>query len=324
MPKYSIVMPVYGVEDFLCNAIQSVLNQTISDYELILVDDESPDNCPQICDDYASKYSQIKVVHQKNTGLAGARNSGFEHITGQYVYFLDSDDTVQPDLLEYFERVLFEEPDAEFVFTDFQRVGIGEQFKNATFDKGYKVYTDIFMVQEEFLKRKLQILAPGSLFNVDWYKRNGRKFLNNPFGEDQVFIFYSLLCVNKMVYIRKPLYNYLTRPGSIMTGSNYKKILKAYPFFIELSRVYNASDKASPIVKKYLLSRWCAGVCHSAAKNSTYEEYKLFLKEVNADKYIPSLIGFPSVITQILSLVYKTSKRLYYIVNGGSFGGGKM
>ena len=139
MPKYSIVMPVYGVEDFLCNAIQSVLNQTILDYELILVDDESPDNCPQICDDYASKYSQIKVVHQKNTGLAGARNSGFEHITGQYVYFLDSDDTVQPDLLEYFERVLFEEPDAEFVFTDFQRVGIGEQFKNATFDKGYKV-----------------------------------------------------------------------------------------------------------------------------------------------------------------------------------------
>lgn len=62
MPKYSIVMPVYGVEDFLCNAIQSVLNQTILDYELILVDDESPDNCPQICDDYASKYSQIKVV----------------------------------------------------------------------------------------------------------------------------------------------------------------------------------------------------------------------------------------------------------------------
>ncbi len=322
MPKYSIVMPVYRVEDFLCNAIQSVLNQTMRDYELILVDDESPDNCPQICDEYASKYSQIKVVHQKNTGLAGARNSGFEHITGQYVYFLDSDDTVQPDLLEYFERVLLKEPDAEYVFTDFQRVGIGEQFKNATFDKGYKVFTDIFEVQEEFLKRKLQILAPGSLFNVDWYRRNGREFLNNPFGEDQIFIFYSLLCVKKMVYIRKPLYNYLTRPGSIMTGSNYKKILKAYPFFIELSRVYNASDKASPIVKKYLLARWCAGVCHSAAKNSTYEEFKLFLKEVNADKYIPSLIGFPSVVTQVLSLVYKTSKKLYYIVNGGSGGGG--
>ena len=101
MPKYSIVMPVYGVEDFLCNAIQSVLNQTMRDYELILVDDESPDNCPQICDEYASKYSQIKVVHQKNTGLAGARNSGFEHITGQYVYFLDSDDTVQPDLSSF-------------------------------------------------------------------------------------------------------------------------------------------------------------------------------------------------------------------------------
>ena len=305
-------MPVYGVEEFLCNAIQSVLNQTIQNYELILVDDESPDNCPQICDEYASKYSQIKVVHQKNTGLAGARNSGFEHITGQYVYFLDSDDTVQPDLLEYFERVLLEEPDAEFVFTDFQRVGIGEQFKNATFDKGYKVFTDIFIVQEEFLKRKLQILAPGSLFNVEWYKRNGREFLNNPFGEDQVFIFYSLLCVNKMVYIRKPLYNYLTRSGSIMTGSNYKKILKAYPFFIELSRVYNASDKASPIVKKYLLSRWVLGILNSGSRLSTFPEYQNICETFEAKKHCKNLLNYPSIKIKILSALFLLSNKAYY------------
>jgi glycosyltransferase involved in cell wall biosynthesis len=317
MPKYSIVMPVYGVEEFLPNAVQSVLNQTVQDYELILVDDESPDQCPQMCDEYARKYPQIKVVHQKNTGLAGARNSGFAHISGRYVYFLDSDDTIQPDTLAYFDRVLAAEPDTDYIFTDFQRVKVGEQFKAAAFDRGYEVFTDIFKVQEKFMKREFQILAPGSLFNVQWYRRNNREFLNNPFGEDQVFIFYSLLCVHKMVYIRKPLYNYLTRSGSIMTGSDYRRILKAYPFFTELSRVYNTSNNASPVVKRYLLPRWCSGVCHSAAKNSTYKEFGEFLRKVDADEYMPQLLRFPSAVTRFLALTYVISKPLFYFVNGG-------
>lgn len=317
MPKYSIVMPVYGVEKFLPNAIQSVLAQTIHDYELILVDDESPDNCPKICDRYSEEYSHIKVIHQRNTGLAGARNNGFEHISGRYVYYLDSDDTIQPELLECFEKVLNEEPDTDFIFTNFQHVGENEQFKAATHNNGYCIYTDMFALQEKFLKRELKILAPGTLFNVEWCRRNNLKFLNNPFGEDQLFIFYSLLCANKVIHIKRTLYNYLTRQGSIMLASNYKKILKAYPFFIELSRVYYASDKASPLVKKYLLPRWCAGVCHSAAKNSTYREYKIFLEKVDADIYIPKLLGFPSVIIKVLSLMYMTSKKIYYIANGG-------
>lgn len=311
-------MPVYRVEDYIRNSIQSVLNQTVQDYELILVDDESPDNCPEICDEYADKYPQIRVIHQKNTGLSGARNCGFKHIAGKYVCFLDSDDTIQPDLLEYFDKILIKEPDAEFIFTDFQRVKIGDEFKIALYDNGYDVYTDIFKIQDKFLTRQLQILAPGSLYAVEWYRLNKREFLNNPFGEDQLFILYSLLCVNKVIHVKKPLYNYLTRPNSIMTGSNYKKILKAYPFFQEVATIYNASSKASPLVKKYLLPRWCASVCHSAARNSTYTEYRQFLKNVHADKYIPQLLSFPSLKTKLLSLIYVLSVKLYYIVNGKS------
>ena len=100
--QLSVIVPVYNVEQYLKQCIDSILNQTFKNFELILVDDESPDNCPQICDDYASKYSQIKVVHQKNTGLAGARNSGFEHITGQYVYFLDSDDIISSKISNFY------------------------------------------------------------------------------------------------------------------------------------------------------------------------------------------------------------------------------
>ena len=105
-PKFSVVMPVYNVEKYLRNSIQSILNQTISDYELILVDDGSPDNCPKICDEYAAQYPQVRVVHQKNVGLSSARNAGFAIAKGEFVYFPDSDDIIHPDTLDYFKRVI--------------------------------------------------------------------------------------------------------------------------------------------------------------------------------------------------------------------------
>ena len=98
-PKLSVVVPVYNVEQYLEVCMQSLLHQTLEDIEIILVDDESPDNCPQMCDDYAKADSRVKVIHKKNGGLGLARNSGKEIATGEYVTFLDSDDYV--DLTAY-------------------------------------------------------------------------------------------------------------------------------------------------------------------------------------------------------------------------------
>ena len=98
-PKLSVVVPVYNVEQYLDVCMQSLLHQTLEDIEIILVDDESPDNCPQMCDDYAKADSRVKVIHKKNGGLGLARNSGKEIATGEYVAFLDSDDYV--DLTAY-------------------------------------------------------------------------------------------------------------------------------------------------------------------------------------------------------------------------------
>lgn len=99
MPKLSIIIPIYNVEKHLDKCVQSAINQTLQDIEIILVDDESPDNCPQMCDENAKQDSRIKVVHKKNGGLGFARNSGLEVATGEYVTFLDSDDFV--DLYTY-------------------------------------------------------------------------------------------------------------------------------------------------------------------------------------------------------------------------------
>lgn len=92
MPLFSIIIPIYKVERYLNDCVESVLNQTFKDYELILVDDGSPDNCPAMCDEFARKDKRVVVIHKENGGLSHARNVGMEKATGEYILFIDSDD----------------------------------------------------------------------------------------------------------------------------------------------------------------------------------------------------------------------------------------
>lgn len=108
-PKISIIVPIYNVEKYLDECMQSLLNQTLKDIEIILVDDESPDNCPKMCDDFANKDTRVKVVHKKNGGLGFARNSGLDVATGEYVAFIDSDDFIDLNMMETLYHVAISE-----------------------------------------------------------------------------------------------------------------------------------------------------------------------------------------------------------------------
>ncbi len=101
MPTISIIVPVYRVEDYLGRCIDSILSQSYEDYELILVDDGSPDRCGEICEEHAKNDSRIRVIHKENGGLSSARNAGLVCATGSFVTFCDSDDYWQPDWLEW-------------------------------------------------------------------------------------------------------------------------------------------------------------------------------------------------------------------------------
>ena len=99
-PLLSIIVPVYNVEKYIERCIKSILNQSFTNFELILVDDGSPDNCGKICDEYKKKDSRIKVIHKKNGGLSDARNAGLNIATGKYIGFVDSDDIIHPQMYE--------------------------------------------------------------------------------------------------------------------------------------------------------------------------------------------------------------------------------
>ena len=100
MPTISVIVPVYKVEPYLRRCVDSILGQTFTDFELILVDDGSPDNCPAICDEYAVKDSRVHVIHQENGGLSAARNAGIDASSGEYLMFIDSDDFISKIMLE--------------------------------------------------------------------------------------------------------------------------------------------------------------------------------------------------------------------------------
>lgn len=117
------------------------------------------------------------------------------------------------------------------------------------------------------------------------------------------------------MHIKKPLYNYLHRPGSIMTASGVQKIIKAYPFFLDLQNLYQRSENAAPFVKKYLLPFWVRGILHSSAKIISYSEYKLVLVTFEANKHCTTLKSYPSIIVRTLSHSYFLSKRIFYLVN---------
>ncbi len=99
-PLISVIVPIYNVEQYLCRCVDSIINQTYKNLEIILVDDGSPDNCPEICDDYAKKDNRIKVIHKKNEGSAEARNAGIRKSNGDYFWFIDSDDYASEKFLE--------------------------------------------------------------------------------------------------------------------------------------------------------------------------------------------------------------------------------
>ena len=100
MPELSIIVPVYKVEKYLPKCLDSILAQTFTDFELILIDDGSPDRCGDICDEYAAKDDRLIVIHQENKGVSAARNAGLDIARGEYIGFVDSDDWIEPEMYE--------------------------------------------------------------------------------------------------------------------------------------------------------------------------------------------------------------------------------
>ena len=213
MKAVSIIVPVYKVEKYLRRCINSILAQTFTDYELILVDDGSPDNCPAICDEYAEKDDRVKVVHKKNGGLSSARNAGMAVASGKYYLFCDSDDYVSPRWCECLYEQIEKNPNA-WVLSDLHRIEESDgqyRFQEDSVSQG------IQMGYYQIYRMGLSAYVCNKIYSADTIKKYGLTFCEtgNIFEDVDFNLKYLEYC-DCYMYIPQELYAYLQRTDSIM------------------------------------------------------------------------------------------------------------
>ena len=211
----SVIVPVYRVEKYLPACIDSILNQTFTDFELILVDDGSPDRCPEICDETAKRDARVRVIHQANQGLSAARNAGIEAARGAWLSFVDSDDFLAPDFLETLHDAAVRAGGADCALCGVQ----------LTDEAGEKIGQPLSVADGVRTGRSiLETLcrAPAMLYLVAWnklYRRDVFQTLRYPVGrqnEDTYLAAELFDTVQTVICVSKPMYFYRQRVDSIM------------------------------------------------------------------------------------------------------------
>lgn len=220
-PKISIIVPIYNVEQYLRKCIESLINQTLKEIEVILVDDGSPDNCPQICDEYAQKDERIKVIHKQNAGVSAARNSGIEIATGEWLAFVDADDWVEENIYEEaYKRTLEGDPDL-VLFNFFYNYKKCEMV-NENIPKEDFITMDSQIIEKLRLSLMHPFYAPydskfasmaapwNKIFKASIVKEKNIKFPVEVKGvfDDGLFNLYYYDYVKKVNFFNMPLYHY--------------------------------------------------------------------------------------------------------------------
>ncbi|QIU93774.1 glycosyltransferase family 2 protein [Bacteroides faecium] len=226
VPLISVIIPVYNVEQYLHQCLESVIGQTYKNLEIILIDDGSTDNSPRICDDFAAKDKRIVVIHQHNAGLSSARNVGLDMMTGDYVSFVDSDDWIEKDMFATLLTVLEGEEDTEIVVCSYYWVR-GERCMPVDNSGKKVIYT-----REDALKELFRDKIIRNYVCDKFYRRELFKDIRFPVGRfyEDIAVTYKIFDkINKLILVGIPKYYYRIHEDSIVAKENP---MKGYHFFL--------------------------------------------------------------------------------------------
>ena len=224
--KFSVIVPVYKVEQYLRPCIDSILGQTYKDFELILVDDGSPDACPQICDEYAQKYENVRCIHQKNGGLSCARNTGLSVASGEYVMFIDSDDYLaNSNVLGLLAEKTTGNPDIVH-YKNMEWLEADGSVKDCSFD--FNICTEGKTLDEIYC----ELIDNDAYYNSAWSKiirrevlvENKIEFISGLLGEDNEWYYNVVMAAKQVVLLDEPLYVYRRRQSSITSSLTEKNL----------------------------------------------------------------------------------------------------
>ena len=243
MEKISIVVPVYNVEKYLKDALESIINQTYKNIEILLVDDGSKDSSGIICDEYAEKDNRVRVFHQENKGLSGARNTALNNATGKYIMFIDSDDTFELNACEKMYKAI-EKYNADYVIGNYIYMDEdGTKWNKAVFSE--EKY-DEFKLSIKDYEKSFYIMNSGvwnKIFRKSFLDNIQIKFEEGLPAEDAIFTTYCFIKSTNVYYIPSIVYNYRQRKSDSisveLTHGYFSGINKAYKIIYNNFKINN-------------------------------------------------------------------------------------
>jgi glycosyltransferase involved in cell wall biosynthesis len=322
-PLISVIIPVYKVERYLKRCVDSVLNQTYTNLEIILVDDGSPDLCPKICDDYATLDSRVKVVHKENGGLSSARNAGLDICKGEYIAFVDSDDLVSKYFIEFLYQAVVKK-NVNVSIAEYRSFKQDEVLCDKNWPDNYAVEKQSL---EEILSRYSSIYSHDSMLTiVSWnklYKANLFDNIRFPEGklyEDAATTYKILNQCDEVALIKNPLYYYLLRHDSISGNEKFTErtldffdaLKGANDFFLEQKKERFASFIIPQLIKAGLYSWW--GTKYILKQSKRAEEILQYIKlksqKITATQYFYGLQKYCILLLLKFPVLYAIYRRL--------------
>ena len=270
LPLISVIIPVYNVEKYLKKCIDSVINQTYTNLEIILVSDTSPDNCEKICDDYAEKDSRIKVIHKEKNGLSAARNAGIDIASGKYIGFVDSDDYIALDMYELLYKNILKEN------ADISACGFYDCFINRIPKKNKPQYIVVEKEKaiHEALVGDVRVNAWNKLYKSEIF--DDIRYPVGKIAEDAFIIIDILMKCRKVVYTSEQKYYYCRRENSLSAAASPAGSfgnIEAY------RKNYDKINLNFPNLRAEALSAKCVAYFSTLDKIINFNDKNLYIKE---------------------------------------------
>lgn len=222
-PLITVIVPVYNVEKYLCRCVDSILKQTYSNIEVILIDDESPDRCPEICDDYSAKDNRVKVIHQKNAGQSSARNAGLDEAKGEFIAFVDSDDYIDQTFLEKLHKRICEDQ-SDLAICEYDIVDDSGKFlqNKAYLDQDCIIDENGFWKLESTDHYMFCAALWNKLFRSSSWKRLRLKV--GKYAEDSFAMTKYIAGLRRISILKEPMYFYYQRKDSLVHCFSLKNL----------------------------------------------------------------------------------------------------
>ncbi len=308
-PKVSVVIPIYNVEKYLDRCIDSVVNQTYKNLEIILVDDGSPDKCPEMCDEWAKKDRRIKVIHKENQGQGMARNTGIDNATGEYIFFFDSDDFVD---LKTVEGCLAATEKADCDAVVFGRYDYNENGEK----KEKSILIDDTVFEGEAIREKLLsglftyemgfgVSVCSKMFRLSTIKDNNISFKSEGaiVSEDSFFVIDFFACAKTVSVIQKSYYYYCVRNNSFSREFKNDKQAKNNNFLSEGVN-YIREKRLPKAVETHFKARY-----HAFTLSAIKQIYMSDLPEKEKKAELKAIFRDPVLHGTLETAVLKTEKR---------------